>query len=253
MQTPHPTRGHIPLDERLIVALDLPDRAGAEALVELLAPTVRYFKVGLELFLAEGFPMVQSILDRGCKIMLDLKFYDVPNTVAAAVRQVVRRGVSLATLHGDPAILRAAAQAAQADARTVATPEGAPPPCGLLAVTALTSLSQEDLQAMGYSGEVEDLVLQRAALAKAAGLWGVVCSPREIVRLRRELGPELCIVTPGIRPADAAADDQKRTATPGRAMADGADHIVVGRPIRLAPDPLAMARRIQEEIATALG
>lgn len=230
----------MPLNERCIVALDLPAFAPAAEMVERLRPTVGYFKVGLELFLAEGFAMVEHILGLGCKVMLDLKFYDVPNTVAAAVRQVSGRGASLATLHGERAIMQAAAAAA--------TDSG----CDLLAVTALTSLSQEDLNAMGFPGNLEDLVLQRAALAKESGLAGVVCSPWEAARIRKELGWDLRIVTPGIRPAGPVGDDQKRIATPGDAIRNGADHIVVGRPICRAEDPAAAAAAILEEIDAVL-
>ncbi len=228
----------IPAEERLIMALDVPDLERARELVDTLAPTVRFFKVGLELFLAAGFPVVEYILERDCKVMLDLKFYDVPNTVAAAVRQIAGRGVSLATLHGDPAIMRAAA--------------GNAGTCGLLAVTALTSLSQQDLAAMGFGGTVEDFVVRRAAAAQEAGLAGIVCSAREVRRVRASLGWGLRIVTPGIRPANAATDDQKRIATPAEAIAGGADHLVVGRPIRLSNDPRATAAAIIEEIRRAL-
>lgn len=232
-------RIQMPAKQRLIVALDLPDADQAKELVDTLTPDVEFFKVGLELFLAAGFPMLQHILDKGCQVMLDLKFYDVPNTVAAAVRQVAGRGASLATLHGDPAIMRAAAK------------HGGD--CGLLAVTALTSLSQQDLQAMGFHGSVEQLVLERARMAQDAGLTGVVCSPMEVALLRRELGWGLRIVTPGVRPASHAPgdDDQKRVATPGKAIADGADHIVMGRPIRQADDPRAMAREVLAEVEGA--
>ena len=233
-------RLQMPANQRLIVALDLPDQAQARELVDTLTPDVVFFKVGLELFLAAGFPMLEYLLSQGCQVMLDLKFYDVPNTVAAAVRQVAARGAALATLHGDPAIMRAAAQ------------HGGD--CGLLAVTALTSLSEQDLQAMGYHGSVEQLVLDRARMAQEAGLTGVVCSPREAALLRRELGWGLRIVTPGVRPASHAPgdDDQKRVATPGKAIADGADHIVMGRPIRQADAPRAMAREVLAEIVSAL-
>ncbi len=235
-------RSRIPLEERLIIALDVPDQGAAMDLVDRLTPTARYFKVGLELFLGAGFSIVDRILDKGCKVMLDLKFYDVPNTVRAAVRQVAGRGASLATLHGDPAIMRAAVEAQGDD----------PDSFGLLAVTALTSFSQEDLKAMGFDGQVQDLVLARARQAREAGLAGVVCSPREAALLRRELGWGLRIVTPGIRPRNAAQDDQKRTATAEGAIRHGVDHIVVGRPIRLANDPLAMVNEILEEMDRGL-
>jgi orotidine-5'-phosphate decarboxylase len=236
------TRLQMPLRERLIMALDVVDETLALEVVQLLAPRVGYFKVGLELFLAAGFDVVERILDHDCKVMLDLKFYDVPNTVRAAVRQVAGRGASLATVHGDPAIMNAAAEAQGADHGSF----------GLLAVTALTSLSQEDLKSMGFGGTLEELVLLRGRQARDAGLAGVVCSPREVALLRRELGWGLRIVTPGIRPRNSAQDDQKRTATAEGAIRHGADHIVVGRPIRLARDPLAAATSILQEIEGAL-
>ncbi len=235
-------RLRMPLGERLIMALDVRDQGQAMELVTMLAPTVRFFKVGLELFLAAGFEVVERILERDCKVMLDLKFYDVPNTVGAAVRQVAGRGVSLATVHGDPAIMHAAAMAQGTEHASF----------GLLAVTALTSLGQEDLKSMGFGGRLEELVLMRGRQAQDAGLAGVVCSPREVALLRRELGWGLRIVTPGIRPRNADQDDQKRTSTAEGAIRHGADHIVVGRPIRLAQDPLAAATAILEEIEAAL-
>lgn len=237
-------RLQMPLEERLILALDLPDMEQASRLVDTVSPAVHFFKIGLELFLAAGMPMVQYILDRGCKVMLDLKFYDVPNTVAAAVRQTAASGVSLLTLHGDPAIMQAAAHAA----RELGTD------CGLLAVTALTSLSKSDLEAMGFQGDVQDLVLNRAQLAQDAGLSGIVCSPQEAEQVRLELGWGLRVVTPGVRPAghQLGSDDQKRVATPAAAIAAGADHIVMGRPVRQAPEPLDMARRVLEEVDQAL-
>lgn len=233
-------RLHMPLTQRLIVALDVADFDQARELVDILSPAAGFFKVGLELFLAAGFPVVEHILARDCQVMLDLKFYDVPNTVAAAVRQIRGRGVSLATLHGDPGIMQAAAQEAGN--------------CNLLAVTALTSLSQEDLQAMGIHVSLEEFVLQRARAAQETGLQGVVCSPREAGLLRRELGWGLRVVTPGVRFAShkTGDDDQKRVATPQAAIAQGADHVVMGRPIRLAQDPLATARKVLADIETAL-
>lgn len=242
-------RVQMPLEERLIVALDVPDAQQAGRLVATLAPSAHFFKVGLELFLAAGFPVVQQILERGCKVMLDLKFYDVPNTVAAAVRQIADRGVSLATLHGDPAILRAAAGSAFGG-----NVHGRTGGLRLLAVTALTSMSQDDLTAMGFAGSVEDLVLARARAAQHAGLGGIVCSPQEVARVRRELGWGLRVVTPGVRLADhePGSDDQKRIATPGAAIAAGADHVVMGRPIRQASDPLATVRQVLGEIEAAL-
>ncbi|NDY43026.1 orotidine-5'-phosphate decarboxylase [Dissulfurirhabdus thermomarina] len=232
-------RRDIPLEKRIIFALDVPTGAAARDWVRRLEPRVRFFKVGLQLFLAAGFGVVDWILARGHEVMLDLKFFDVPETVRLAVAQLAGRGVSFATVHGNDAILRAAV-AAKGDVR-------------LLAVTVLTSFDESDLRAMGMTGSVEDLVLRRARRAQELGCDGIVASGREAARVRAELGDGLLVVTPGIRPAGPGpGDDQRRKATAGEAVAAGADHVVVGRPVRDAADPLVAVTALQDEIAAAL-
>ena len=201
---------------------------------------VGYFKVGLQLFMAHWFDTVDWLVDRGHKVMLDLKFFDIPETVKLAVEQVNNRGVSLATIHGNDPIIRAAIQA-RGDMK-------------LLAVTVLTSFGEEDMRAMGMTQSIEELVLYRAERALQLGCDGVVSSGLEAGRLRKNLGEKLLIVTPGIRPGANVAtseDDQKRIVTAGRAIGDGADHVVVGRPITQAADPLAVIEEMQDEIVEA--
>lgn len=235
------TPKNIPLEERLIFALDVDSAEEARHWVTALEPRVRFFKVGLELFLAAGFPIIDWIIGRGHKVMADLKFFDVPETVRKAVRQLAGRGISYATVHGNDPILRAAL-ADKGDLK-------------VLAVTVLTSFGEEDMRAMGFAGTVEDLVFSRASRALELGCDGVVSSGLEAARLRSELGDRLLIVTPGIRPGANSldgADDQKRMATAFGAITGGADQVVVGRPIRTAADPLGLAAAMQEEMARAL-
>ena len=233
--------GQIPLNERLIFALDFPRPEEALAWVDRLGGRIGFFKVGLQLFTAGWWPVVDAIVARGHKVMLDLKFYDIPETVYQAVRQLRAHGVSLATVHGNPPIIEAAV-AAGGELR-------------ILAVTVLTSFGEEELAGMGWQGTAAELVLLRARAAVAAGCAGVVASAREAALLRRELGHDFLVVTPGIRPAEPGAgkDDQRRVATAGAAIAAGADYLVVGRPIRTAADPVALVAALQQEIAAALG
>ena len=231
----------IALDERIIVALDVDRPELAKEMVKRCESHTRYFKVGLQLFMASYFEVVDWILDRGHKVMLDLKFFDIPETVKLAVEQVNSRGVSLATIHGNDAIIRAAMEA-RGDLQ-------------LLAVTVLTSFGEEDLRAMGMTRSVEDLVLYRARRALELGCDGVVSSGLEAARLRHDLGDKLLIVTPGIRPGANVrdgSDDQKRIITAGRAIATGADHVVVGRPITKADDPSRVLAEMQEDISSSL-
>jgi orotidine-5'-phosphate decarboxylase len=195
---------------------------------------VSFYKVGLELFLASGFSLVDWLRDRGKRVFVDLKFYDVPETVARAVRQLRGRGIAFATVHGNDAIMRAAAEN-KGDV-------------GILAVTVLTSLDRDDLADLGHACDVETLVLARARRALACGCDGVIASGQEAGRLREALGRGFFVVTPGIRPVHQD-DDQKRVVTPTQAFAAGADYIVVGRPIRDAADPRHAAEAIQAEIA----
>ena len=231
-------RNHpIPLAEKIIVALDVENVEQAKALVKRCESQVSFYKVGLQLFMGSWFETVDWLVDRGHKVMLDLKFFDIPETVRLAVEQVNSRGVSLTTIHGNDPIIRAAV-AARGDMQ-------------LLAVTVLTSFGEEDMRAMGMTGSIADLVSYRAARALALGCDGVVSSGLEAERLRRELGDRLLIVTPGIRPGANVAsveDDQQRVVSAGEAIKNGASHVVVGRPISRAADPLAVIARLQEEI-----
>jgi orotidine-5'-phosphate decarboxylase len=228
---------NIPARERLIFAMDVADPQAARQLVERLGDSVHFYKIGLELFMSGGyFELLDWMVARGKKIFVDLKFFDVPATVAAAVRQLRNRGVTFATIHGNQAIMEAAA-AAKGDVK-------------ILAVTVLTSLDRGDLDDLGFSVEVEKLVLSRARRALDAGCDGVVSSGLEAPMLREFIDHRLLVVTPGIRPVEnKPVDDQKRTVDVAQAFANGADYIVVGRPIRDAADPKAAAEAIQQTIA----
>ena len=228
---------NIPREERLIAALDVPDAEQAKSLVQRLGDSVRFYKVGLELFMSGGvFELIAWLAKRGNKVFADLKFFDIPETVAAAVRGLHNRGVTFATVHGNQAMLVAAGEA-KGDVK-------------ILAVTMLTSLDQGDLDDLGFRCDVESLVLSRARRALEAGCDGVISSGMEAPVLKRELGDRLLVVTPGIRPVqNRPGDDQKRTVDVAQAFANGADYIVVGRPIRQAPDPRAAAPAIQATIA----
>ncbi|NNK32127.1 MAG: orotidine-5'-phosphate decarboxylase [Xanthomonadales bacterium] len=233
----------IPARERLIFALDVPDRDRARALIETLGDSVVFYKLGLEFFLSGNFFDLASELKRqGKKIFADLKLFDIPATVASAVRQLARHEVDFCTVHGNDSMLRAAAEA-----------KGG---MQILAVTALTSLDQGDLDDLGFQCDARTLVLSRARRALEAGCDGVVSSGLEVAALRASVDHALITVCPGIRPIfndeAPAADDQQRVMTPGQAIADGADYLVVGRPIRDAADPAAAAESIQAEIAAAL-
>jgi orotidine-5'-phosphate decarboxylase len=229
----------IPPAERLIFALDVPNAAAARETVERLGEAVVFYKLGLELLMGgEYFSLLDWMVARGKKIFADIKFFDIPATVAAAVRQLNGRGVTFTTVHGNQGIMEAAVAAAT-DVK-------------VLAVTVLTSLDRGDLDDLGFACDVEQLVVSRARRALAAGCAGVVSSGVEAEAIRRELGERLLVVTPGIRPVEnRAEDDQKRVLTVERAFAAGADYIVVGRPIRDAADPRAAALAIQSAIAAA--
>lgn len=233
--------------EKLIVALDVPGSEAAFALTKRLLGHAGVFKVGLELFSAQGPALVRELVSRGARIFLDLKLHDIPNTVRGAAREVARLGVSMITVHatGGLAMMQAALEGVRLGA-------GSAQPPVVLGVTALTSLADSDLAELGWRESAEDLVLRLASLAKAAGLGGVVASPREAAGIRRRCGPGFAIVTPGIRPSGASLDDQARASTPEAAIGAGADFLVVGRPITQAPDPVAAARAIVVEIEAAL-
>lgn len=229
---------NIALKDRIIVALDVDDPQKAKEMVKRCESHIGFFKVGLQLFMASWFEVVDWLLDRGHKVMLDLKFFDIPETVKLAVEQVNNRGVSFATIHGNDPIVRAAVEA-RGDMK-------------LLAVTVLTSFGEEDLRAMGMTQSIEDLVYYRARRALELGCDGVVSSGLEAGKLRDNLGEKLLIVTPGIRPGanvSDSSDDQKRIVTAGMAIQNGANHVVVGRPITKASDPIAVIEMMQQEIA----
>jgi orotidine-5'-phosphate decarboxylase len=236
--------------DRLIVALDLPSGNAATRMAEILQGHVGMFKVGSELFTAEGPVPVRYLITTGHKVFLDLKFHDIPNTVRAAAREAAELGVSMVNVHASGG--RKMMQAALEGARSAGTVAGNDARPKVLAVTILTSLEVHDLEELGISGTPVEAVTRLARLAQSAGLDGVVASPREIAALRQACGPNFLIVTPGIRPASAAANDQARIATPASAIAAGADYLVVGRPITGAPDPAAAADAIVAEMDEAV-
>ncbi|MGE5794468.1 MAG: orotidine-5'-phosphate decarboxylase [Bacteroidota bacterium] len=227
----------IPRRERLIVALDVPTVNDARALVAKLGDEAVFYKLGLELFMTGGyFELVDWLVARGKRVFIDLKFFDVPETVRGAVKALRGRGIALATVHGNQKMMEVAA-AEKGDVK-------------ILAVTVLTSLDRGDLDDLGFACDVDRLVLSRARRALEAGCDGVISSGLEAPLLRRELGGRILVVTPGIRPVEnRPADDQKRTVDVAQAFANGADYIVVGRPIRQAPYPAAAAAAIQATIA----
>jgi len=230
--------------KRLIVALDVPDAASAARLVGQLEKSVHWFKVGLELFTAAGPAVVAPLVARGHSVFLDLKFHDIPNTVAGAIRSAASLGVRMINVHaaGGPAMLAAAKSAL----------DGVSNPPELLAVTMLTSMDQDQLSAIGLNRSPAEQVELLARMGMNAGIRGFVCSPQEVATLRALTGPDGVLVTPGIRPAGASIGDQKRIATPAEALRQGASYLVVGRPIAQAPDPAEAAEAILKEMAEAL-
>jgi orotidine-5'-phosphate decarboxylase len=226
--------------DRLIVALDLPGVAEAEAMIARLGDSVSFYKIGYQLGYAGGLPLVRRLADAGKKVFADLKLHDIGNTVARGVESVVKLGATFLTVHAYPQTMKAAA-AARAGAGLK-----------ILAVTVLTSYDDDDLHAAGYRLGVSDLVEARAQQAQVLGVDGLVCSPEEAASLRKIVGHQMVLVTPGIRPAGSASGDQKRIMTPARAIAAGSDYLVVGRPVLEAADPKAAADAIQAEIAQAL-
>ena len=226
--------------DKLIVALDVPTANDARAMVVQLGDAVSFYKIGMELAMAPGFfNLLAWLKAENKKVFVDLKFFDIPQTVARAVRNLADRGADLCTIHGNQSMMEAAAKARNGQLR-------------VLAVTALTSLDQGDMQDMGFQCNIHDLVLSRARRALEAGCDGVVSSGLEVERLKREASDKLICVTPGIRPVQNRVEaDQKRIMTPAAAIAAGADYLVVGRPIRDAENPYEMAKLIQAEIAGA--
>ena len=227
--------------QRLIVALDVSTGEAARRIVAAVGDSALAYKVGMQLYTAEGPAVVRELVGSGRRVFLDLKYHDIPNTVGAAVREAAQLGVTMLTVHaaGGGKMLRRAAEAA----------EKVNPKLLILAVTVLTSLNDEDLGMLGVRGTVSDHVLRLAALALANGCKGIVASARECEALREEFGHEFVIVTPGVRPAGSGHDDQARVVTPAEAIAAGASYIVVGRPITDAKDPAAEARAILGQLA----
>src|SRR5471032_2439564 len=225
--------------DRLIVALDLPNVAAAEAMIARLGDSVTFYKIGYQLAYAGGLPLVRQLTGAGKKVFADLKLHDIGNTVAKGVESVAQTGATFLTVHAYPQTMKAAMEGKRGSKLKI------------LGVTVLTSYDDSDLFGAGYKLGVSALVLQRATQARELGVDGLVCSAEEAAKLRTVVGPGLSLVTPGIRPADSARDDQKRIMTPAKAVAAGADYLVVGRPILEASDPKTAADAMVAEIAQA--
>lgn len=235
------TPAEIAPKDRLIVGLDLPSPEAAEAMVNRLGDSVAFYKIGYRLAYAGGLPLVGKLADQGKKVFLDLKLHDIGNTVKQGVESIAKLGATFLTVHAYPQTMKAAVEGrAGSNLR-------------ILGVTVLTSYNDDDLHAAGYRLGVSELVEARAQQAQVLGLDGLVCAPEEAGNLRKIVGHQINLVTPGIRPAGSAVGDQKRIMTPGRAIAAGADYLVVARPIVEAADPKAAAEAIQAEIVQALG
>jgi len=226
----------IPTRDRLIVALDLPAVEHAEAMVARLGDSVSFYKIGYQLAYAGGLPLVRKLSDQGKKVFLDLKMHDIGNTISRGVESITKLGATFLTVHAYPQTMKAAVEARAGSNLKI------------LAVTVLTSYDDGDLHAAGYRLGVSDLVEARAQQAQVLGVDGLVCSPEEAASLRKLIGHQMHLVTPGIRPAGAASGDQKRIMTPARAIAAGSDYLVVGRPVVEAADPKAVAEAILAEI-----
>jgi orotidine-5'-phosphate decarboxylase len=234
------TPSDIALKDRLIVALDLPSVERAEAMIAQLGDSVSFYKIGYQLAYGGGLPLVRRLADQGKKVFVDLKLHDIGNTVARGVESIARLGATFLTVHAYPQTMKAASEArAGSDLK-------------ILAVTVLTSYDDGDLHAAGYRLGVSDLAAARAQQAQALGIDGLVCSPEEAAALRKIVGQTMPLVTPGIRPSGSAAGDQKRIMTPARAIAAGADYLVIGRPVVEATDPRAAAQAILAEITRPL-
>ncbi len=227
----------ISLRDRLIVALDFPTQSKALALVSALSGSISIYKIGLQLYTAEGPGIVRAVTATGAKIFLDLKLHDIPSTVAKAVVVAGELGVQMLTVHlsGGGAMLKAAVEARS-------------PNLSLLGVTVLTSATQETLSETGVNARIEEQVLRLAELGRKSGIDGLITSPHEVRILRERLGKEMKLITPGVRPSWAAANDQKRFTTPSEALKSGADYLVIGRPITADPNPRAAVERLLEEI-----
>lgn len=223
----------------LIVALDFDSPAGATELIEALGDEISFYKVGMELYAASGIDFVYELANSGKRVFLDMKFYDIPETVKRAVATVAQTGVEFLTVHGSNAVMKAAVEGRGDSALK------------LLAVTVLTSFDEADLRDLGYAVPVSDLVTLRVHNAMACGIDGVVASPLEARKIRSQMGPEPLIVTPGVRSQGAAVGDQKRVATPAQAMRDGASYLVIGRQVTRAKDPKQAVQDIRAELAAA--
>lgn len=223
--------------DHIIVALDVDSAAEARTLVAKLGSQIGFYKVGMELYAAAGMDFARELLDQGKRVFLDMKYYDIGETVKRAVRVAARSGVHFLTVHGSSQVMRAAIEG-RGDANLK-----------LLAVTVLTSFDQSDLADMGYDCPIPDLVSLRVRKAAEAGMDGLVCSPLEATTVRAQAGPGAILVTPGVRSGGASKGDQKRVATPAEAIRDGADYVVMGRQITRAADPAVEAARVAEEIA----
>lgn len=231
---------HVESRDRLIVALDLSSVEAAEALIARLGDSVTFYKIGYQLAYAGGLSLVPKLAERGKKVFVDLKLHDIGNTVAKGVESIAKLGGTFLTVHAYPQTMRAAVEARGSSLK-------------ILAVTVLTSYDDDDLHAAGFRFGVSDLVEARALQAQALGIDGLVCSGEEAATVRGIVGPQMALVTPGIRPAGSAVGDQKRIMTPSRAIAAGADYLVVGRPVVEAADPKAAAEAIVAEIIQAGG
>ena len=223
----------------IIVALDFEDAVQARALIARLGSAVDFYKVGMELYAAEGMPFVRELAGAGKQVFLDLKLYDIPETVKRATAQVAKTGARFLTVHGSNAVMRAAVEGRGASRLS------------LLAVTVLTSFDQQDLAELGYPSSIPDLVELRVKNAMAAGVDGIVCSPLEAAAVRSMAGPQAILVTPGVRSLSASSGDQKRVATPAEALAAGADYLVIGREITRAVDPRVEFDRVIRELGTS--
>ena len=230
---------HVSPRDRLIVALDLPSLSEAEAMVARLGDSVSFYKIGMELTYAGGLSLAERLAADGKKVFIDLKLHDIPNTVERAARQIAKLGASFLTVHAYPQSMTAALAGVAGSSLK------------LLAVTVMTSYDDVDLAAAGYALGVKELVARRALQARDVGIHGLILSPEEVETIRAIVGPDMTLVTPGIRPAGAAVGDQKRIMTPALAIAGGADHLVVGRPVTEAADPVAVAEQIIADIASA--
>ena len=227
--------------DRLIVALDVPDLASAEAMVSRLGDTVTFYKVGMELAYSGGLSFVRRLADAGKKVFLDLKLHDIPNTVEKATAQVADLGATFLTVHAFPQTMKAAVKGRGAGSLMI------------LAVTVMTSYDDADLVEAGYALGVKDLVERRARQAHSIGVDGLILSPEEVSAMRALLGPDITLITPGIRPSGSAAGDQKRIMTPANAIKAGADYLVIGRPVTQADDPKTSAEAIIAEIRSVAG